>query len=64
MKLENEIHGQDIRTIFERNKCEPRKFDIQYCDEYLTDKCKMTCNYAKQMEAESERIYKRRTRKI
>ena len=64
MKLENEIHGENIRSIFERNKCDPKKFNIAFCSYYDTDECKYTCEYAVKKEKWKESSWKELQKKI
>jgi len=56
MKYENMIHGETIRTIMNRNKCDPIKFNMMFCDEYMMQNCKMTCEYAIKMSKLEEGV--------
>ena len=50
MALEENILGYNIRDIFERNKCDPEKFNITFCGDYNRVECPKTCDYAKKLE--------------
>lgn len=56
MRYENSIHGENIRTIMERNRCDPVKFNIEFCSEYKLQNCKMTCEYAIKMNKLEEGV--------
>lgn len=39
----------DIKKIFEKDKCNPEKYNIDYCQEFWEVYCKRTCNYAQDL---------------
>jgi hypothetical protein len=43
-------YQRNLSNEYEKYKCDPRKYNITYCNVFIEDDCPKTCEYAADLE--------------